>query len=237
MILFNNVRKSFGKLDVLKGITLSLSQGEVIALIGPNGSGKTTLIKCLLGLVSPGYGNIIFNEKDIRTHWNYRKSIGYMPQISRYPEHMTIGQVFRMMLDLRGNPVNADKELIDSFGLESLYNKPMGSLSGGTRQKVSAAIAFLFNPDVLILDEPTAGLDPVSAEIFKQKIRKSVAENKLILITTHNLTEVDELADKVIFLYEGEVKFSMTVDEIRNQTGENTFNKAIAKLTSDVRYE
>ena len=170
MITAKDITKSFGKLKVLNNISLSCNKGETISLIGPNASGKTTFIKCLLGMVLPESGTILFAEKIISGECDYRNNIGYMPQIGRYPDNMTIGQIFDMIIDLRKNSyAQTDHELISSFGLENIFNKRMRTLSGGTRQKVSAALAFLFNPQVLILDEPTAGLDPVASEILKEK--------------------------------------------------------------------
>lgn len=169
MIMIQNISKYFGKLKVLDDISLSCDKGECIALIGPNGCGKTTLIKSILGIVLPGKGNIIFKGENIANAFQYREHIGYMPQIGRYPDNMTIGQIIDMMKKIRNSNV-IDEELSERFKLQGLFNKKMRTLSGGTTQKVSATLAFLFNPDVLILDEPTAGLDPLAAEILKEKI-------------------------------------------------------------------
>ena len=170
MIIANNINKQFGKLKALDNVSVTCNKGECIALIGPNGSGKTTFIKCILGMVVSDNGFITFNGKNILHDWQYRSKIGYMPQIGRYPDNMTIGQLVDMMKDIRNQKeMQSDEELIQKFGLDKLLNKRMRTLSGGTRQKVSASLAFLFNPDVLILDEPTAGLDPVATEILKEK--------------------------------------------------------------------
>jgi len=167
MIIANNVTKKFGKLVALNNVSATCNRGECIALIGPNASGKTTLVKSILGMVVPNSGFITFNGKNILHDWLYRKQIGYMPQIGRYPENMTIGQVLSMMKDIRSNNYQSgiDEDLIKAFKLPDLFQKRMRTLSGGTTQKVSASLAFLFNPDVLILDEPTAGLDPLASEI------------------------------------------------------------------------
>ena len=170
MISIQHVNKKFRKLQALNDISATFKKGQVISLIGPNGSGKTTLIKSILGLVKPDNGTILFDGTPIQDSVAYRRQIGYMPQIGRYPDNMKIGQLFAMIRNLRKDVKEVDEELYYRFQLDTLLDKTMRSLSGGTRQKVSAALAFLFNADVLILDEPTAGLDPVSAEILKEKI-------------------------------------------------------------------
>jgi len=231
MIIASNVSKKFKKLTVLDNVSLNCSKGESIALIGPNGSGKTTLIKTILGMVVPDSGFITFNGKNILHDWKYRSHIGYMPQIGRYPENMTIGQVLNMMKDIRANKEKIyDDELIDTFGLNDLLNKRMRTLSGGTRQKVSASLAFLFNPDVLILDEPTAGLDPLSSEKLKEKIVKENKKGKLVIISSHILSELDDLITQVVYMQEGKLVFHKSLDQLRKDTGEQKLSKAIASF-------
>jgi len=231
MIIANNVTKQFGKIRALDNVSLKCSKGECIALIGPNGSGKTTFIKCVLGMVVCDSGFITFNGKNIIHDWKYRSQIGYMPQIGRYPENMSIGQVLSMMKDIRGKNSSAtDDELTAAFGLNALLNKRMRTLSGGTRQKVSAALAFLFNPDVLILDEPTAGLDPVASGILKEKIIAEKKKGKLVLITSHILSELDDLVTQVIYMQEGRLCFHKNIDILREDTGEQKLSKAIASI-------
>jgi Cu-processing system ATP-binding protein len=230
MIRTEKIEKKFGKLLVLKGIDTSFKGGQVVSVIGPNGSGKTTFIKCILGMVVPDKGKIFFDKKDIRNDFSYRQYIGYMPQIGHYPENMKIGQLFAMMKDLRQQSSSFDEELIDIYSLKSMYAKAMRTLSGGTTQRVSAALAFLFNPKVLILDEPTAGLDPLAAEIIKEKILKAKQDGKLVIITSHIMSEVEEMADSIMYLFEGNIYFNKTLVEIKNETGEEKLNKAIAKI-------
>lgn len=232
MIIANNINKRFGKLNVLKDVSVSCNRGECIALIGPNGSGKTTLIKTILGMVVPDSGFISFNGKNVVRDWTYRSEIGYMPQIGRYPDNMTIGQVLRMMQDIRKTDRPLDEDLIESFQLRGMYDKRMRTLSGGTRQKVSAVLAFLFQPQVLILDEPTAGLDPLSTELLKAKIRKEKERGKLIMITSHVLSELDDLVTQVIYMQEGEVKFHQTLEQLQESTGETRLTRAIAHIMS-----
>lgn len=231
MIIASNVTKSFGRLRALDNVSVTCNRHQCIALIGPNASGKTTFIKSLLGMVVPDSGFITFNEKNILHDWKYREQVGYMPQIGRYPDNMTIAQVFEMMKDIRRRRHDKnDEELINAFDLNGMMKKRMNTLSGGTIQKVSAALAFLFNPEVLILDEPTAGLDPVAAEILKKKIIAEKQKGKLILITSHILSELDDLVTEIIYMQEGQVKFHKSFEDLQQDTGEQKLAKAIAQV-------
>lgn len=230
MLSLSHVNKSFGKLAVLKDVSLTFEAGKSYALIGPNGSGKTTLIKSVLGMVLPTTGVISVNGKDIKGDDQYRKWIGYMPQIGRYPDNLTIGQLIDIMKNVRAEVTDVDEELIDAFKLYKLYGKPMRTLSGGTRQKVSAALAFLFKAPILILDEPTAGLDPISSELLKEKILNEKRKGKLVIITSHILSDLDELATDLVYLFEGQVQYSNLVEVLKQETGETRLSKAIATM-------
>jgi Cu-processing system ATP-binding protein len=235
MIIAKNLTKTFGKVKALDNLSLTFNKGECIALLGPNGSGKTTLIKSILGMVVADSGSIEVNGLNIALSWNYRSRIGYMPQIGRYPENMTIANVIAMMKDIRKDSyVDLDEDLIQSFNLHAVMNKKMHTLSGGTRQKVSACLAFLFNPDILVLDEPTAGLDPVSSEMLKSKILLEKKRGKLILITSHVLSELDELVTEVFYMQDGKLMFDRKIKDISNITGEEKLSKAIAKMLTPV---
>ncbi|MFD2036358.1 ABC transporter ATP-binding protein [Belliella marina] len=230
MISVRNISKKFGKLEVLKSFDLEFEAGKSYALMGPNGSGKTTLIKIILGMVIPNSGDVLVHGKSIQGNFEYRSNIGYMPQIGRYPDNIQIGQLFSMMQDMRPSIKDYDLELIEAFGLDKIMAKPMHTLSGGTRQKVSAALAFMFGADILVLDEPTVGLDPMAVETLKHKIKKERDSGKLILITSHILSELDELTDHAIYINEGEVFFNDTITCLKDMTGEEKFSTAIARL-------
>ncbi|WP_299701455.1 ABC transporter ATP-binding protein [uncultured Pontibacter sp.] len=233
MITIENLSKTYGKLTVLKDLTVRFGGGRVVSVIGPNGSGKTTMSKCILGMVLPDSGDIKMDGESVLKKYAYRSQIGYMPQIGKYPENMKIRQVIDMIRDIRKDAKTIDEELIGLYGLKDIYDKRMGSLSGGTKQKVSAALAFMFDPQVLILDEPTAGLDPISAEILKCKILKEKKKGKLILITSHIMSEVEEVADEVMCLVDGALKFHETIASIKQHTNEERLSRAIAKIMNE----
>lgn len=237
MISFQQLSKNFGKVQALNQVSLDLYPENSYALIGPNGSGKTTLIKALLGMVMPTSGDIRVAEKSIRNDWHYREKIGYMPQTGRYPSSMRIGQLFAMIENIRRHETGLDLDLVHAFGLHTLADKRMHTLSGGTRQKVSAALAFLFNPPILVLDEPTAGLDPVSVELLKEKIIHERAGGKLIIVTSHILSDLEELAERIIYLHEGTVRYNSSIRELKDTTGEDKLGKAIAKFITGLTIE
>jgi Cu-processing system ATP-binding protein len=230
MIEIQHVSKKFGKFEVLNDVSLTCAPGQCIALIGPNGCGKTTLIKSILGMVIPTSGSIFFKERNIAKDFHYRHSIGYMPQKGRYPDNMTIGQVIEMIKDIRGSKEALDQQLIHDFGLHDILDKRMRTLSGGTTQKVSASLAFLFDPEVLILDEPTAGLDPLAAEILKEKIVAEHKRGKLVFITSHLLSELDDLVTHVVLMQEGEIRFHMPTAVLKEQTNTTSLAKAITHV-------
>ncbi len=230
MIEISQIVKRFRKQTVLNNISISFKEGHVYALIGPNGSGKTTLIKSILGLVRPDAGTLLFNGKPVDTSVDYRNHIGYMPQIGRYPDNMTIGQLFSMIKNIRKEKQNVNETLFRQFALEQMQSKPMRTLSGGTRQKVSAALAFLFDPAVLILDEPTAGLDPLSTEILKDKIRVEKEKGKLIIITSHVLSDLEEFTTDVVYLQEGQLMFNRSIMDLQEDTGQEKLGKMVAYM-------
>lgn len=230
MISIENLTKTFGKFKALDNISLEFGKGSAISLLGPNGSGKTTLIKSVLGLVIPQSGSITINGQLERAQEAYRSQIGYMPQIGRYPDNMTIGQVIDMIKSLRTDCSEYDEELVESFGISKISKKTMRSLSGGTRQKISACIAFLFSPDILILDEPTAGLDPLSSELLKEKVIKERNRGKLVIITSHVLSDLEGITSHIVYLQDGRLMFYNTVDELKQRTGEEKLNKVVAVM-------
>ena len=229
MIEIRNLRKSFGKLNVLEGVTFSLNEGGVYAVLGHNGSGKTTLLKSILGMVLPDGGEVRVLAEEVKGQFQYREHIAYLPQIARFPDNLTVNELIRMIGDIRSD-VGRSEELIQQFGLDRFLNKKLAELSGGTRQKVNIVLAFMFDTKICILDEPTAGLDPVALIELKKLIEMERGKGKLILITTHILSLVQELAEAVIFLMDGKIQFNGTLKELQAQTNEKNLEHAIASM-------
>ena len=229
MIEARGLRKRFGVVEVLRGLDLRIERGRVTAIVGPNGAGKTTFIKSVLGLTRPDSGTLTFDGGPVAGDDAYRARIGYMPQIARFPENLTAGELLALLRDLRGE-TGADERLVAPFGLAPVLGKKLRVLSGGTRQKVNAVAAFLFSPDLFVLDEPTAGLDPVASGVLKERILGERAAGRTVILTSHIMSEIDELADDVAFLVEGCVRYSGSVAELKRSTGQRNLERAIAEL-------
>lgn len=224
------VTKRFGKLEVLRGVDLDIPAGRITGLVGPNAAGKSTFIKAVLGLVRPDAGRLTVLGQPVNGDERYRRGLGYMPQDARFPENLTGREVLDMVRDLRGPGQVQDVELLGLFGLDGELGKPVRTLSGGTRQKLSAAVAFLFRPDLLVLDEPTAGLDPVASGLFKEKLLAARERGASALLASHTLSELEELADDVVFLLDGRVRYHGPVAQLMRLTGFARLEKAIAAL-------
>jgi len=231
MIEFKNIHKKFGKLIVLDGLDLSIKKGGVFAVLGPNGSGKTTLIKSLLGMVIPNKGDILLKGNSVLKKWDYRNYLNYLPQIANFPPNLSVIELIKMVKNLRPKASN-EQELIDLFGLNDFLQKKLGTLSGGTKQKVNLVLTFMFDSELIILDEPTTGLDPIALIHLKELIEKAKVKGKTILITTHIMSVVDEIADEIVFLLDGKIYFKGSIDALKKQTNNQNLERAIANLIS-----
>jgi Cu-processing system ATP-binding protein len=229
MITLDGIHKRFGALEVLQGVSLALRTGAVTALVGPNASGKTTLIKIILGLTRADGGALRVDGALADAAGAYRRSIGYMPQAAHFPANLRVGDVLDLVHALRPEEAT-DDDLMRAFAMDAIKDKLVGTLSGGTMQKVNAVIAFRFRPALLILDEPTAGLDPLSSNVLKEKIRAVRGEGRSVLITSHIMTELESLADDVAFLCDGRLRFAGTIAALLSRTGNPSLEDAIAAL-------
>lgn len=233
MIEIRNLHKKFGKVEVLKGLGLSISSkdsnGAIFAILGPNGSGKTTLIKSILGMVIPDKGEIEILGKSVLRKHQYRNNINYLPQIANFPSNLSVKELIKMVKNLRPKPA-ADTNLIDLLGLEPFLDKKLGNLSGGTKQKVNILLTFMFDSELIILDEPTTGLDPISLLNLKKIILAEKEKGKTILITSHIMGFVEEMADEIVFLLDGNIYFKGTLANIKEQTQQTDLEHAIAAI-------
>jgi len=230
MIEVKDIHKKFGQNKVLEGIDLTIDAKGIFAVLGPNGSGKTTLIKSILGMVIPDKGNIFIDGKAIKGEWNYRNNIDYLPQIANFPGNLSVQELINMIKDLRSSKKADDQRLIELFRIEPFLNKKLSNLSGGTKQKVNLVLTFMFDSPLIILDEPTTGLDPIAHIRLKQLINEEKAKGKTILITSHIMSFVEEVSDQIVFILEGKIYFKGTISELKNKTNESDFEHAIASI-------
>ncbi|WP_296381134.1 ABC transporter ATP-binding protein [Winogradskyella sp.] len=232
MVTIENLHKKFGKNQVLSGVDLTITDGGIFAVLGPNGSGKTTLIKSVLGMVIPNKGNITVLGENIKKNSDYRHKIDYLPQIANFPSNLRVKELIKMIKDLR-KPTNEDERLIQLFKLEPFLDKKLGNLSGGTKQKVNLVLTFMFDSPLIILDEPTTGLDPISLIRLKDLIKAEKAKGKTILITSHIMSFVEEISDEIVFILEGKIYFKGSIQKLKTKTNQPDFEHAIASILSD----
>ncbi len=229
MLSITNLNKSFGKLEVLQGININIVKQGIFAILGPNGSGKTTLIKTILGLVIPDFGSITINDKEIINRWAYRSEISYLPQIANFPSNLTVIEIINLIKNIRPN-TKLDKDLIDLFNIKESMNKKLVDLSGGTKQKVNIVLTFMSDSPIIILDEPTAGLDPISLIKLKDLLIREKEKGKTIIVTSHIMSFIEEISHDIFFLLDGKIFFNGTIEDLKVRTNENTLERAIANL-------
>jgi len=234
MIRITDLNKSIGRLSILSGMNIHFRKGRVTFIIGPNGSGKSTLIKIILGLMKPDTGEIMVGDAILNGDSEYRQKIGYMPQRIQFPENLTVREIFELIKKLRNSDGEPEKNLISDFSLDKEVSKRLSYLSGGTRQKVNAVISMMFNPEILILDEPATGLDPVNSRIFKNKILAAKNEGKTVIITSHLFNDIEELADDLVALIEGKVAYQGSYEGIFTVSGSGDLETALATLMTGV---
>jgi ABC-2 type transport system ATP-binding protein len=218
MIKVTDLTKSYGPIEALRGVTCHITPGEIVGMLGPNGAGKTTILKILTGYLQPDDGTVYVNGLDVLTHTRQvQAQIGYLPETAPlYPE-LSVQAYLKMMAELRQIPEDEQvarlSEAIYAAGLENHLIRPIGELSKGFRQRVGLAQAILHQPRLLILDEPTIGLDPTQIVEVRRLIRR-LAEHSTILFSTHILSEVEALCDRVIILMNGQIKADAWLSEL-----------------------
>lgn len=249
MIEVTDLKKSYGPIQALKGVSFNIQSGEIVGLLGPNGAGKTTIIKTLTGYLQPDSGEVIVNGYNVLTHpREAQAAIGYLPeQAPLYPE-LTVQSYLQMIADLRGiepdRQLEAISDTVKSVGLVDYLTRPIGQLSKGYRQRVGIAQAIIHKPMLLILDEPTIGLDPTQIIEIRQLIKR-LSKHSTILFSTHILPEVEMLCDRVIILMNGEIKIDARLTELAQSSttvlvlNEKTFGveKALEQLKGVLRVE
>ena len=232
MIQVSSLSKQYGSHQVLRDVSIEIPRGSVSVLVGHNGCGKTTLMKCLLSLTHPTSGQMLFDGKP-SDELDTRRRLGYMPQAAHYPENISGREWLGLIAGVRKREADDAERLIEVFELQSELDKPLGTLSGGTNQKLSAVIALMYKPQFLLMDEPTAGLDPISRIRLKDLIADARSSGCTVLLTSHVLSEVDELCDHLFWLDEGQIRYSGTAESVRQATGETKLDRALARLMSD----
>jgi ABC-2 type transport system ATP-binding protein len=228
MIEARGLSKYYGKFVAVEDLTFSIKKGEVVAFLGPNGAGKSTTMKMLTGFLAPSSGSAKVCGMEVAGNRDaVANRIGYLPENGPLYEEMTPLGLLNFFGDARGidNSTKASRieKVVGQCALETVLNKPIGKLSRGFRQRVGMANVLLHEPDVLIMDEPTAGLDPNQV----LEVRKTIKGlGKTILLSTHILQEVPEVADRIILIHQGRLIFEGTPDELKGETSlDQWFNK------------
>ena len=225
MLKIENLVKKYGDFTALNNVSLMIDEG-VTGILGANGAGKSTLLNLITDNIKRTSGNILYNDRDILDMGSgYRKMLGYTPQLQGMYEDFTAGQFMRYIGSLKGMKHSAVKnestELLSLVGLKEYVSSKLGGFSGGMRQRVLLAAAMLDNPKILILDEPTAGLDPEE----RIRLRNHIAEmgkDRVVIITTHIVSDIESIADKVVILKKGEVIRYESPDELKQEVDEKT---------------
>jgi ABC-2 type transport system ATP-binding protein len=212
-----DVAKTYGSVEALKGIRLTIQPGEVVAILGPNGAGKSTAILLMLGMRRATSGTVRLFGENPRLAAN-RKRIGVMLQETGVPGSLTVKELVELFGRFHDNPLRT-KDAIARAGLADKAKTRLGRLSGGQKQRVYFALALVGNPDVLFLDEPTTGLDVDSRRHFWDEINQYIGFGKTLILTTHNLEEADALARRVIVINQGQIIADGTPDEIKSSVG------------------
>ncbi len=216
MISVQHLTKRFGKFTAVDGVSLEIKEGEIFAFLGPNGSGKTTTMKSLVGLVKPTSGKILVNGIDVQMHPKEAKTaVSYLPQRVIFPENLTAREIVRFFARLRGVPQTKADEVLEKARFNGFSDKPVSEFSGGMIQRLGLAVISLPNAQILLLDEPTASLDPQGVKRFREFVLEQKEQGKTIVFSTHMLAEAEQLADRVGIFVGGKLVAQESVESLR----------------------
>lgn len=218
MIRVKNIQKKFGDLKAVDNISFEVKKGEIVGFLGPNGAGKTTTMRMLTGFLYPDEGEVKIDRKSIVSDTEQlRKKIGYLPENNPLYKDLKVSEILDLVLDLRKVPHNKREKMIDkavkATGIESVYYRPVDELSKGFKQRVGLAQALVHEPDILILDEPTEGLDPNQRNDIRKLIKKASKE-KTIILSTHVMQEVTAMCNRVMIIDKGRIVADSTKDDL-----------------------
>ena len=216
MLEVREISKKYGDFLALKGMSFTVERGEVLGLIGENGAGKSTTLRILAGLIEPDGGEVRYFGKPFEE--SIKRQIGYLPEIDALYDNMTVSEYLQFFADIYGVE-NAKAKIGELLTKLNLPDKFTGELSKGMRRKLSIARTLLHDPDVLIYDEPTGGLDPSTSLMIAELLRELAARGKIIVFSAHNMYYVEKIADKVVVMKEGEVLYYGSLEKLM---GENT---------------
>jgi ABC-2 type transport system ATP-binding protein len=218
-IVIDNLYKSYGKVEAVKGISMRVERGEIFGFLGPNGAGKTTTIRCMLDVIRPTSGMLRVLGLDAqRDTMELHQRIGYIPGDVRLPGHMTGKQVINYFSRLQGRQPVLLNDLIERFDVE--MKRPLKGYSKGMRQKIGIVLAFMCDPDVLILDEPSSGLDPLLQRTFNEFLLEEQARGKTIFMSSHIMSDVERVCGRVAVIRQGEIVTIEEVGKLRQKAGQ-----------------
>jgi len=248
-IKIENLSKSYGRIQALSRVSFSVSSGEVIGLLGPNGAGKTTLMKVVTGYLEPDDGDVWIHGVDVVADpIAAQRRIGYLPESAPLYGEMLVQEYLEMMAVMRGIAPDRRRErmvaVIRATGLEERVQQPIGTLSKGFRQRVGIAQAIIHEPDILILDEPTTGLDPTQIVEIRDLIKR-LAERTTVVLSTHILSEVEATCERVVVIMQGELRADAKLAELRStnaavvaiETGASGVEDVLGKVDGVTRVE
>jgi ABC-2 type transport system ATP-binding protein len=214
MIIAGGIRKKYGNKSALNGVSLKAEKGKITAILGPNGAGKTTLIRIILGLIFPDDGEVRILDKDPFKDKSIFKKIGYIQELPNLPPFLSGREVLEFSARIKGVDKSEIPELLEMVGMTENADKKIAKYSKGMIQRIAIAEAMLGNPEVLIMDEPNMGTDPVLITNFRNMVKNIAKDGRTVLMTSHEMEDVKKIADKVYFIFKGSVYFEGTVEDL-----------------------